>query len=308
LFRTSEIKEIIPKLVTIEGFDISLESVYVLLADMQFAKELVENAAETLAGASNDRFQGERELESCKTHESVVLSTSVYSDFKSLSIPTSQGSISGILSKDFFGNYYVLRINTSNALDFVTDSRCDIAYLECDTSVAVERTKILLEEGFETATKVEEMIELGWENVNSNGDDKLWENKKIRNVANRVMTISAFNSKLNPLEAWLITPEIDMDKTTNEILSFEIQTGFNNGKILTILASTDYTGDPKTTKWLPLDIDLPANNANKILIDPFPVSCLNGKLRIAFRYNGRDPGATSTYTLDNVKISGMSEK
>lgn len=307
LFRTSEIKEITPRSVVIADFDTSVESMYVTLDDMQFARDLIENPSGTLAGSANDQFQGERELQSCGTLESVILSTSVYADFKSLRIPSLQGSVTGILSKDFFGKYYVLRMNTPNDLIFSGNKRCDPEYLLCDPPINNGSSKVLFEENFDAITKTAKLEDLGWINHNSTGDDKRWENKKIRNVANRVMTISAFNSKLNPLEAWLITPEIDLDRTTDEVLSFEIQTGFNNGKALTVWATTEYKGHSDSTEWLPLDVIIPSKNANKVQIPPFSISCLTGKLRIAFRYNGRDPGATSTYSLDNVQISGVPE-
>ncbi len=308
VFRTAEVKEIIPKTLTIEDFDTSVESLYIQLNDLQFAKELIENPSKTLAGAANDRFQGERELHSCATQESMILSTSVYADFKSLTIPATQGSVKGVLSKDFFGDYYVLRMTTSNEMRFGENTRCDVAYLSCEAPTSNSRNTVLFEEGFESITNTDQITTvLGWTNSNSNGDDKYWQYRKIRNVENREVTISAYNTGLNPLEVWLVTPEINLDGTTDEVLSFEVQTSFNNGKALTVWATTSYTRDPETTKWLPLDIDLPQKTANKIKIENFPISCLNGKLHIAFRYNGRDPGVTSTYSIDKVKIYGVSK-
>ncbi len=307
VFRTPEVKKIVPRKLTIKELNSNVESLYVTFSNMQFAKELLEDPSKTLAGTATDRFQGERELQSCATQESIILSTSVYADFKSLSLPPAKGSVSGILSKDFFGKYYVLRINSSRDLMFHQSTRCDLEYLSCGINVLQPRTTVLFEEDFEKITKDKQLDELGWINVNSHGDDKRWGNKKIRNVANRVMTISAFNSGLNPLEAWLITPAIDMDQTTDEVLSFEVQTSFNNGKALTIWVTNNFTGDPETTKWVPLDIAIPQKNTNNVKVSPFSISCLGGKIRIAFRYKGRDPGSTSTYNLDNIKIYGASK-
>ena len=72
---------------------------------MQFNSNLVVGNTTTFASESNDSFDGERLLESCATGSSVILSTSTFSDFKSLSLPANRGSIDGILTRDFFDDF-----------------------------------------------------------------------------------------------------------------------------------------------------------------------------------------------------------
>ena len=305
VIRTPEILEVVPRKVTIADFDPATESLFVQVDDVQFDATLLSSKLQTLAGETSDEFQGERDLIECTTQERIVLSTSTFADFKTLQLSTKSGSASGILSKNFTGDYYVLRLNTATDLNLSEEKRCDVAYLQCKTTQhLLETPLVLFEEDFNTIKKTVQLDEIGWINTNSNSDPKRWENKKVPNIDNRHMTISAFNSRYNPLECWLITPPIDLDQTTNEVLTFDIQSKFNNAKALTIWATTNYSEAPGSTDWQQLDIILPSKHSNTVRIPPYPLHCLSGEVRIGFRYLGRDPGATSTYILDNILISG----
>lgn len=303
IIRSPEIATITPKVVAIENFDAAIVSQYIRLENVQFARELVDQIPKTYAGESSDEYDGEREVFQCHTRASTLLSTSTYADFKLLTLPTQQGSITGILTKDYTGDYFILKLNSHTDVVFDGDGRCDPEFLACEGTTVTDDT-VLFEENFNTITKDSYLDALGWINVNTNTDEERWENKKITNVDNRVMNISAYNSNLTPLEAWLITPPIPLDNSTAERLHFTVQTSYNNGRALTVWATNAFTGDPTTTTWIPLDVALPFKSSNKVTIKNVPVSCLEGDLHIGFKYKGSAAGITSTYTIDDVKITG----
>ena len=37
---------------------------------------------------------------------------------------------------------------------------------------------------------------------------------------------------------------------------------------------------------------------------PINISCIDGNVNFAFFYQGADPGATTTYQIDNLQITG----
>lgn len=94
LTRTSEVAEIKPLPVKVMDFDDRMENLYVQLEHIQFPDFLVNSDNRfTFASEDNDEFDGERRLESCNGDFAVVLSTSTYSDFKSLQLPQGSGSL-----------------------------------------------------------------------------------------------------------------------------------------------------------------------------------------------------------------------
>jgi hypothetical protein len=123
------------------------------------------------------------------------------------------------------------------------------------------------------------------------------------------MEMSAYNSGENPLEVWLVSPTINLDASTNEKLSFETNTGYDNGKVATVYVSSNFTGDIKTTTWVQLDVVLsegPSSGYGSSFTKSGTVNiaCLTGDFHVAFKYLGADGGVTTTFQIDNVKITG----
>ena len=57
------------------------------------------------------------------------------------------------------------------------------------------------------------------------------------------------------MTVWLITPEIDLDGSSDEILTFQTKDAYNNGDGLEILISSNFTGNPSSATWTALDAD-----------------------------------------------------
>ncbi|MGB3606056.1 MAG: DUF5689 domain-containing protein [Psychroserpens sp.] len=302
--RSPQISPIVPTEIEFADFDDSLENVFVKLNNVQFNRNLVLNDNETtFAGEPQDEFDGERNLESCdQPGATIILSTSTFADFKSLSLPSGQGSINGILTRNFFGDTFNLAINSPEDINFSgEENRCDPDFFECTEPSGGGVT--IFEEDFEGfGTFASE----GWTNINVSGTSTDWFISGFNN--NDYARISAFSSGNAETDVWLVTPSIDLSMTNGEELSFEIEAAFDNGTILTVLISDDFTGDVTTATWQILDANVTVGpNPGFSGLQPkgpLNIACLDGTINVAFFYEGGDPGATTRYHVDNVVVTG----
>lgn len=305
LIRTGETAEIIPLQLEISDFSEDQKNLYITLSNVQFNRNLVkEDNLFSFASNPVDQFDGERQLENCETGETIILSTSTFSNFKSLLLPQGSGTVEGVLTRDFFDDYFVLVINSPDKLD-MNDARCDPEFLECGTNIT-EGTQLIFEENFDGVTSNTILNSRDFTNINVSGGEEKFEPKLVN--GNRVLRISAFNTLESPLEAWLVTPEINLDNTSSEILSFDLLASYDNGLLLRVFVTTNFTGDPLTTNWKELDANIPLGPSNQFstifkesIID---ISCLEGEVWIGFQYLGAAPDKTTTYDLDNIRVMG----
>ena len=303
VFRTGEITKPKPLHISTEQINRTHELLYVALDHLQFDKSLTDPEIKTIAGEKTDRFDGLRTMNHCPSGVDIVLCSSIFSSFKKVSLPKNKGTVTGVLMRDFGDDFFVVKMNSIQGLNFKEEKRCEPIFFECKADKA-SSSEILFEEDFETITNEKKLEPLGWFNINVTGDEKRWTDKKVTNVNNRTLTISAFNSNLKPLEAWLITPEIDLEKVEKAYLKFRVRTRFNTGKALYIWVTDLYSGDPLTTDWKLLPVEIPVESSNFKTIE-YPISCLTGKIRLAFQYKGYDPIVTSTYEIDDIQFMGV---
>ena len=305
LIRTTETAEITALPLEIAEFNIDHLNLYIRLNNVQFNRNLVRDDLRfTFAGEQTDQYDGERQLESCVTGATTVLSSSTFSDFKSLLLPQESGSIEGVLSRNFYDDFFVVAINTPEAIEF-DEERCDPVYFSC-SDVITSGPEVIFEENFTNITSKEKLETEGWTNINVNGGSEVF--KPGTFDGDRYIRISAFNTEESPLEAWLVSPRIDLDNSTSETLSFEIMSSYDNATILEVLITNDYSGNPLTTDWLLLDAKIPVGPSNqygiKYLKTELDISCMEGKINFAFRYLGAAPDKTTTYDIDNIRITG----
>ncbi|MCF4100515.1 DUF5689 domain-containing protein [Gillisia sp. M10.2A] len=306
LIRSLEKAEIKPLQIDIVDFNETYKNIYIRLEDVQFNRNLIrEEQRYTFAAEVTDQYDGERQLESCLSSSAVMLSTSTYSDFKSLLLPQFSGNLNGVLTRNFYDDHYVIVLNTPEDLEFMENDRCDPVFLNCGSNI-LQGSKQLFEEDFVGISNENILDGRGWTNVNINGGNERFEDGILN--GNRFIRISAYNTGENPLEAWLITPAVNLDTSTQEVLSFEIKASYDNATILSVLVTTDFTGNPLTTNWQTLEANIPVGPASqygvsfkKSILD---ISCLTGKVNIAFKYLGAVPDKTTTYDIDNIRITG----
>lgn len=298
IIRNPEVVTLTPKVVTINELIEADENTLVQFDDVQIHRSQL---GLTFAGEVSDSFDGFRTIESCANATSITLQTSTFADFKSLTLPENRGVIQGVLTRDFGDDLNVLVINSTNDINFDNENRCDPDTLMCDTPSG--GGSAFYSEDFESFS---DYASEGWTNINVNGGGTDWIVGDFS--GNSYAQISGFNSNESEIDVWLVSPTINMDTTTGEELSFDVQTNFDNGNILSVYVSTNFTGDVTTADWTPLDVTIPSGPASGFgsftAVGPANISCLDGDINIAFFYEGSDPGSTTRYHIDNIEITG----
>lgn len=300
--RSSESGILIPLPLSISEFSDNKTNLLLRLDHVQFNKNLVTNGKQTtFAAEPADSFDAERTLESCESSASTIFVTSTFADYKSLNLPATSGSMQVILTKNFYGDAFNVKVSSTEDINFDNEQRCDPEFLQC--SGASGGGSAIYYEDFKDfgSYKAE-----GWTNVNISGTSTDWRIDSFD--GNNYSRISAFVSKNVQANVWLVTPAIDLSGHTGEALFFDIQASHDTGTNLFVFISTNYTGDPTTTEWQPLDANIPVGPSNGFgdfeSVGPINLSCLEGTINIGFYYEGSDPGATTRYHLDNIKVTG----
>jgi hypothetical protein len=276
ILRDSEVATITPKTVAVADLGDNDENTFIKLDNSQMIKSQ-KNL--TFAGEASDEFDGFRTIESCDTNGALTLQTSTFADFKGAQLPQGKGSISGIYSRDFGDDFSVLIVNALSDIQFNDPNRCDPVVLEC-TTTSGGGTAFFSEdfEGFRGYAAE------GWTMTNVDGGNVDWFISSFS--GNTYSRISAFGSNETQAEVWLVTPDIDMDATTGEELSFDVQASYDNGTILTVFVSEDFTGDVTTATWTQIDANIPSGPSGTFgsfeTVGPLNVSCVDGTVN--YRY------------------------
>ncbi len=127
------------------------------------------------------------------------------------------------------------------------------------------------------------------------------------------VSISGYNTA-SKNTVYLVTPQFDFDKYENEILSFETQDKFDNGKVLDLYYSNDFDGNNyETATWNIINTNnqsdtdgVETNNYTKT--NEINLSFIKGTAVIAFVYksnstNGENnPGPTTLLKIANIII------
>jgi len=298
IIRDSEVAMITPKVLSIEDLSAGDENTLVQFSDMQFVRN---ELTLTYAGEATDEFDGFRTIENCESGATMTLQTSTFADFKSLQVAQQKGTITGIYSRDFGDDFSVLVLNGTTDVNFANADRCDPVILECEGTTSSAMT--VWEEDFESISD-ESDLDGTWFNGNVSGGSERYELNSFS--GDQYLKISAFGTGENPLEAWLVTPAINLDGSDEEELSFNVSSNFETGRILTAFITEDYTGDPLTTEWIELDANIPIGDGGfgDFVESTLNISCLNGDIHVAFKYLGADGGSETRYHITDIKVTG----
>ncbi|MFL1894476.1 DUF5689 domain-containing protein [Aquimarina sp. 2-A2] len=304
IIRSLEIEQPIPKTIQISDFSEAHINQLIALENVQFVEEEVfDERRNTYASAATDLYTGDRLIENCISELSTVVSTSTYASFKGFPLPKQSGNLSGILTKNYYGDAYNIILNSPLSVNFTDEKRCERSYLACKGQTANDT--LVFFQNF-TGVKTKDLEALGWINQNVTGGVLDYAIGKFGQDS--YASITGFKSRESVYEVWLITPEIDMTMTTEENLTLDIQAVYDNGNILSVWVTNDYTDAIKTATWVRLDAFIPRGPLNSFgsmtPAGPIAVNCLEGKIRIGFKYQGGEPGVTTRYHLDNIKITG----
>lgn len=312
--RSNEVATIVPLPLTLSELTNDKTNLMIGLADVQFNRDQVINNTLSYASEQSDEFDGERTLESCGSSASVVFSTSTFSDFKGLALPSGRGSMNAILTKDFFGEVFNVVINTPEDINFGSDERCDPIEISCGLAASAGPNN-LFEDDFESQSTNALISGNGWTNFIEEGTQG-WE-AYTQTGTNSSQGISArvgsFGSGDASSVAWLITPQIDLDANNGVTLQFETSNSFSDGSTMEVLFSDDWDGteDGITTATWGILSDAYVTDDDDFFGEWFEsgivdLSCASGQIYVAFKYVGSGiADFDGTYELDFVSIDAQ---
>lgn len=275
-----------PKVVTIaQVLSNAFESQLVQIDNVQFAQDnLTAN------------YAGSRTVTDCSDNLRVF--TQNAATFGSTQVAQGNGSLVGIAN---IVNTPELVLRNTNGAAGLTGTRC------------TEPTNLFLEtfESIAVTGNNRPVALAGWNSIITGGGTENWEARLFS--GNKYAQASSFGTA-QVMTAWLITPAIDMNASTQETFSFGYTQNFYNGDALTVKYSTDYdgSGNPNNFTWT--DITAQLNITERLTSGFMPAfvktnevsfSSIAGNVYIAFVYTGADPGITSTIQIDNVAIKGL---
>lgn len=168
-------------------------------------------------------------------------------------------------------------------------------------------------QNFDYATAYADIALAGWTNVNvATGGAIQWTGRDYNDDKYAQMS-SYGSSSTGADEVWLITPGIDMDNSTGEELSFDVNIGYWKHDGLSVKISTDFDQTEAgiaTATWTDVtaDFTIPSEPTSGYgtfaTAGHLDVSSYAGNMYVAFVYNG-DAGAgeTTTYQIDNVVVA-----
>ena len=297
VFRSEKTVEIIPKLVSLAGLNVSNIGTFVKVDNVVFPTNL---QGKSFVDPTED-FDTQRKIQTCQTlgFADLLLETSSFASFANKTLPLGGGTINAVVSNDFGGDFLVLVLNSDEDISMEGE--------RCTTLLEVDFPTILLEEDFENSSG--EIAITGWINFREEGTQS-WRSYSDTYSQSKAARVGSKNSGNANTITWLITKGVNLDATTEEFLSFETSNSFANGSNLEVLISTNWDGTTINVTSATWDV-LPAkivsdgeNFKNWIHSTYVNLSDYSGTAFIAFKYTGTgNINFDGTYELDNIKIN-----
>ena len=283
-------EELVRSLTLSELLNDSNLNTLVELSEVQFAEEAIGRhyfeEANNVGGATNWSLVD-------KSGNQVYLRTSSFADFSTKIVPKGSGKVRGILTK--FGTDYQLLPRSEK--DVVLTGDRAVPFFAQDFKTIVDRSNISLP---------------GWVNIIQNGSIA-W--RGGFSAGNGYAEFYFSGTRVLSNAAWLISPKIDMDVHTKEMLTFrtaqhhlDVDSPLN---ALEVYVSTNFDGVNVTAAtWTRLNVKLP-NQATPwhqfVGSGAVDLSVYTGKINVAFKYvgSGRNLALDGSFLVDDVQIFGV---
>ncbi|KQC34482.1 hypothetical protein AAU57_03310 [Nonlabens sp. YIK11] len=314
ILRDEETATIVPKQISLSEVSESLENQWVRVSNVQF---LDSELGKTFATERGDTFDGDRLIQTCEDFFAtpLVFQTSTFADFKSIRVPEGSGSIDGLILRDFRDEFFVLKANAPSNFDFDPTTRCEFDVVACGTANG-PGANTLIDEDFNGGVNNTATMPAGWTNYVQAGTVQ-WESYFDGDRNSPATRATTFRSGDDSSIAWLITPQIDFDAQTGEVLNFFTSNDFADASTLEVLFSNDWDGTPagvETATWSALaDATVVPNSEffrNFVSSGNVSLDCVDGTGAIAFKYTGNEAdgggnsgAANGGYQLDDVTIT-----
>ena len=280
ILRSSNSFSLVPLALNLSDINDSHIGLYVSALSAQFSAGL---DGLTYVDPDED-YDTQRDLESCVDSGTLKLETSAFSNFNDSMLPTDgSGTITGIITRDYFGDNRVMMLNTKDDVNF-DSSRCDPLFADDFSSNNLDN----------------------WTVVSVTGEQQ-WEITPYGNPAPSAK-ISGYSGGSNANEDWLITSTIDLSSLSTVTLNFQSVVRYN-GPSLEVYASSDYSGGDPTSdgNWTELSVTLDTDSSSwSSWTDSGNIdlsSYAGGNVHIAFKYVSTS-SASATYEIDNVLLTG----
>ncbi|TRX38051.1 DUF5017 domain-containing protein [Flavobacterium sp. ZT3R18] len=222
----------------------------------------------------------------------VLFRTSSFSDFADKIVPDGSGKVRGVLTK--FGSDYQL-----------------LARSEKDVMFTGTATVPFFAENFQSVVTNTKLNLPGWANLVQKGT-KFWLGTLY--AGNGYAEFNATGTKVASNIAWLISPKIDMDLHTKEVLTFrsaqhhlDVDSPLNS---LEVYVSKNFDGlNIDKATWIPLKVILPKQATpwyQFVGSGGIDLSSYAGKINIAFKYtgSGKNLALDGAFQVDDVQIFG----
>ena len=260
------------------------------LSEVQFVEEAIGRhyfeEANNVGGATNWNLVD-------KSGNQVYLRTSSFADFATKIVPKGSGKVRGILTK--FGTDYQLLPRSEK--DVMLTGERAVSFFSQDFKTVVDRSNVSLP---------------GWANIIQNGSIA-W--RGGFSAGNGYAEFYFSGTRVLSNAAWLISPKIDMDVHTKEMLTFrtaqhhlDVDSPLN---ALEVYVSTNFDGVNVTgATWTRLDVKLPNQGTpwyQFVGSGTVDLSAYTGKINIAFKYvgSGRNLALDGSFLVDDVQVFGV---
>ncbi|BDD07233.1 hypothetical protein AUTU_47160 (plasmid) [Aureibacter tunicatorum] len=234
-----------------------------------------------------------RTIADCSGNETIVR-TRGSSTFATEKVPTGKGRIVGCVG--IFNSTAQLYVRHPDELD-MENERCG-------------EEGIVFKEDFNAVVAGEPIAFTSWMNAMESGNtDVLWVGDVFYD--DKSAAVSAYQSGVEDIRSWLISPEIDMSGAQSMIASFDSKFGHDNGAELKVMISENFNGTNITdATWTEFDYakpDAPTSGnfsqwKNSGEID---ISAYSGKkINIGFLYVASDGSVASTtkFQIKNLLV------
>ena len=282
-----------PHVVTLSQLTTSMQDKY-LGTLIQLDGYAFDDLTATYADTSAYRNTVNLNIKNCSGN-TVIVRTSGYANFAAQKVPQGRGSVYAIYTT--YGTTKQLILRDPSDVKFTDPYACPLppgtVFLEDFNSIGANNATLSLP---------------GWKNIGEVGG-VTYQNAVFGSV--KCAKISAFSTGVNPVTSWLITPQINLTGTTAPKLTFLEAAGYAFGSCpFTIMVSTNYNGSntPSASTWttlMTINASTPTTGyATLSTVGPINLSAYIGQnVYIAFKYDGGDPTRTTTYEIDDVKVT-----
>ncbi|MCG8475702.1 MAG: endonuclease [Cytophagales bacterium] len=184
-----------------------------------------------------------------------------------------------------------------------------VAYVQLSSGESANRVRVNAYGGVKPTDVFAEDFEeetTGWQILSLQGKN-VW---NVRNFSsNKFMEMRGYQGDAAELD-WLLSPEINLGGYRSVKLEFSSQDGYytHDGLTCYVMEGWQTGDDPEQTQKTLLQPQLASGTTQGYgtwtYSGELSLSAWSGQIRLAFRYEGGNPGQTGTFRIDNVWISG----